>query len=171
MAESGEAVAVKSRLRTVILILALIGGEAAVIIAAMQMLSGPDAVKGESVLEGVEISQDDRIVEQLVVEGRFPNAKRGFTYIYDTEVYVQIRNRHREQVIAELEQFRNEIKAELTAIWRTAEPYDFDQPKLENLTRKVHALLNGRFGVDVETGETVVTKVVIVMGSGLRIDG
>jgi hypothetical protein len=39
------------------------------------------------------------------------------------------------------------------------------------LTRKVYALLSDRFGMDQESEEPIVTKVVIVMGTGLRIDG
>jgi hypothetical protein len=85
-------------------------------------------------------------------------------------VYVQVRNRHHDRVTAELEQFRNEIKADLTAIWRTSDPRHFDEPKLESLTRKVYALMNERFGLDQETGEPVVVKAVIVMSTGLRIE-
>ena len=42
---------------------------------------------------------------------------------------------------------------------------------LESLTRKTYALMDERFGLDQPTGEPIVHKVVIVMGTGLRIEG
>ncbi len=149
----------------------LVVGEALLVFGAMKMLSPPAEVQAGSPLESVEIPEEEKIVELLVVEGRFPNSKRGVTYLYDTEVYVQVKRRHQERVATELEQFRNEIKSELTAIWRTSEPHHFDEPRLENLTRKVYALLNDRFGADQVSGEPIIDKVVIVMGTGLRVDG
>lgn len=161
----------KSKLRTIILVGALVVGEAAVILGVLAVFKSPPEVQADSSLNAVELPEEERIVEQLVVDGRLPNAKRGVTYLYDTEVYVQVKRRHQEVVAAELEQFRNEIKAELTAIWRTSSPHHFDEPKLENLTRKVYAMLNERFGADTETNDPIVQKVVIVMGSGMRVDG
>ena len=58
----------------------------------------------------------------------------------------------------------------------TEPPQHFQEPRLENLTRKVYALLNERFGVDKnsksEDGQPqpIVTKVVIVMSTGFRVD-
>jgi hypothetical protein len=145
-------------------------GEAALILGLMAVFSGPPKVHGGSALETTEAPEEEKIVEQLVADARFANSKRGFTYLYDTEIYVQVKMRHKESVAAELEQFANEIKAELTTIWRTSDPHDFDEPGFETLMRKVHALMNQRFGVDPQTNEPVVQKVVIVMGTGMRVD-
>jgi len=81
-----------------------------------------------------------------------------------------VKSGHVEAVEAELEQFGNEIKAELSAIWRTSEPHHFQEPKLETLNRKVEAMLAERFGTDAETAEPVIAKCVIVMSTGFRID-
>ena len=99
-----------------------------------------------------------------------PNNKSGVTYIYATEIYVQVKQRNLEKVKGEIEQFQNEIKADITAIWRIAEPQHFQEPKLESLTRKVYALLDERFGMDKSHKEPIVSKVVIVMSTGFRID-
>ena len=56
------------------------------------------------------------------------------------------------------------------AIWRTADPQHFKEPRLETLTRKVTALLRDRFGSDDEAGGSIVEKCVIVMGTGFRVD-
>ncbi|NNM24473.1 MAG: hypothetical protein HKO59_00565, partial [Phycisphaerales bacterium] len=92
------------------------------------------------------------------------------SYLYSTEIYAQVKNKHSDVINEKVQQFYNEIKAEISAIWRTSEPHHFQEPKLENLTRKVHALLNERFGIDDDDGEPILTKCVIVMGTGFRVD-
>jgi hypothetical protein len=161
----------KSRLRTLLPFGIVVVGEAALIIGALMLFSGPPEVKGSDSLDPVMVPDDAKVVEQLVVDGRFANTKRGVTYIYQTEIYVQVKRRHQEQVAAELEQFRNEIKAQLNTVWRTSDPKHFDEPRLENLTRKVYALMSDRFGFDQESGDPIVTKVIIVMGTGMRVEG
>jgi hypothetical protein len=170
MAEPAEEPKPKSgRTRTLLLVAALVVGEAALILGVMALFSGPPEVEA-SALAVAEVPEDEKIVEQQVLSARLPNSKRGLTYLYETEIYVQVRRRHLERVATELEQFRYEIKAELTTVWRTSDPHDFDEPGFETLMRKVHALMNQRFGVDPQTNEPVVQKVVIVMGTGMRVD-
>ena len=161
----------KGRIKAMLPFAVVVIGEAALIIGALLLFSGPPEVQGNPNLDPVMVPEDEKVIEQLVVDARFANTKRGLTYIYQTEIYVQVKRRHQHQVSAELEQFRNEIKAQLNTIWRTSDARHFEEPRLENLTRKVYALMNGRFGVDPETGDPIVLKVVIVMGTGMRIDG
>ena len=70
----------------------------------------------------------------------------------------------------ELSQFRNEIKSEITAVWRTAEPRHLQEPRLQSLTRRIQTMLSDRFGVDRQRDEPIISKCVIVMGMGFRID-
>jgi hypothetical protein len=163
----------KGSLKTAIAVLVLLGLEAALIVGAMTIIGGePDVASADdSSLADVDNAEDNKIVEILVLDGKLPNAKAGLTYVYDTEIYVQVKAKHADLVNSELEQFYNEIKAEISAIWRTAEPPHFKEPKLENLTRKVYAMLDERFCADPETGESILVKCVIVMGTGIRVDG
>lgn len=168
---AAEAAPAKSGKKTMIMIVAALLVEAAVIVGAMMFLGGgPKKVSAVQVAHGDETDAGDKIVETQVLDAKLPNNKSGASYIYATEIYAQVRERHEEKVKAEIEQFQNEIKADITAIWRSAEPQYFQEPKLENLTRKVQALLNERFGMDKERNEPVVHKVVIVMSTGFRID-
>jgi flagellar basal body-associated protein FliL len=157
--------------KTMIMIMVMLALEAAVIVGAMKFLGGgPKEVSAVQVAHGEQDDAGDKIVETLVLDAKLPNNKAGASYIYATEIYAQVRQRHVDRVAGEIEQFQNEIKADITAIWRSAEPQYFQEPKLENLTRKVQALLNERFGMDKERNEPVVHKVVIVMSTGFRID-
>ena len=158
-------------MRTVMLVSALLIMEAALIVGLMMVLGGkPDVAGAGQTLPDEAQIEDERIVEVLVLDAKLPNAKTGVTYLYDTEIYVQVKQKYAERTAQEFEQFYNEIKADITAIWRTSDPRHFQEPKLENLTRKVYALLNGRVGMDQDDGEPILIKCVIVMGTGFRVD-
>jgi flagellar basal body-associated protein FliL len=160
----------KSPLKTLITLFGVLVVEAVVIIGAMKMMAGPAPVQATELAEPEVPAEEEKIQEILIFDGKLFNNKTGVTYLYDTEVYVQVKTVHAAAVEAELEQFGNEIKAELSAIWRTSEPHHFQEPKLETLNRKVAAMLNERFGAGADSSEPIIAKCVIVMSTGFRID-
>jgi hypothetical protein len=164
----------RKRRRSPIRLIAIVGSvlvlEAVVIIGAMLMLGGPAEVGAADVAATLDTPDDERIVEILVLDGKLPNNKSGVTYLYDTEIYVQVKKRYADQVAEELQQFRNEIKSEITAVWRTADMRHFQEPRLESLTRRIQTMLSDRFGIDKQRDEPIISKCVIVMGMGFRID-
>ncbi len=153
----------------------IVGGilvvEAVVIIGAMMLLGGPPAVDAAVPPATLDAPEDEKIIEILVIDGKLANNKSGVTYLYDTEIYLQVKQRYADRVNAELAQFRNEIKSEITAIWRTADVRHFQEPKLQTLTRRVQTMLDERFGVVPGEEEPIISKCVIVMGTGFRIEG
>ena len=161
----------RSPSRLVIIVGGIVAVEALVIIGAMTLLGGPPEVEAADLPAVLEAPEEERIVEILVLDGKLPNNKSGVTYVYDTEIYVQVKKRYADAVAEELSQFRNEIKSEITAAWRTAEPRHFQEPRLQSLTRRIQTMLSDRFGVDQQRDEPIISKCVIVMGMGFRIDG
>ncbi len=160
-----------SKSRTAMGVGAVLLLEAVVIVGAMMWFLGPSDVQADPEQVGhAPAAEEDRVREIQVLDRRLPNNKTGVTYLYDTEIYVQVRQRHAERVERELEQFRNEITAEINAIWRTSQPSHFREPNHENLNRKVDALLQERFGNDARTGDPIILRSIIVMGTGFRID-
>ncbi len=159
-----------SRKKTAVMMTAILVMEAAVIVGAFFLVGGPPDVSAMSATAEIEAAADERVIEMLVLDDRLPNNKSGITYIYDTEIYVQVKQRYESQVSAELDQFENEIRSEINAVWKTSEPQHFQEPMLETLTRKMYAMFDERFGADQETGERIISKCVIVMGTGMRID-
>ncbi len=160
----------KSPLKLMIVLGGILAVEAVVIIGAMLILGGPPDVEAAEVPAVMMAPEEERIVEILVLDAKLPNNKSGMTYLYDTEIYVQVKKRYSDQVDEELQQFRNEIKSEITAIWRTAEMRHFQEPRLESLTRRIQSMLSDRFGVDLQRDQPIISKCVIVMGMGFRID-
>ncbi len=160
----------KSPLKLMIILGGILAVEAVVIIGAMMILGGPPDVEAAEVPAVMTAPEEERIVEILVIDAKLPNNKSGMHYLYDTEIYVQVKKRYADQVSEELQQFRNEIKSEITAIWRTAELRHFQEPRLESLTRRIQIMLSDRFGVDHQRDQPIISKCVIVMGIGFRID-
>jgi flagellar basal body-associated protein FliL len=171
MAETNTASPKSARLKTMIIIAAVLLVEAAAVVGIMLVVGRPSDVRAEDPAIDLVLEEGDKIIEILVLDTRLPNSRSGLTYLYDTEIYVQVRKKHADRVIEHLEQFQNEIKSEIAAIWKTSEPDHFKEPKLENLKRKVYALLNERFGPSEDDDGPIIQKVVIIMGTGLRLDG
>ncbi len=161
----------RSPLRLILVVVGILMLEAVVIIGAMMVVGGPPDVEAAEVPAVLDAPEEEQIVEILVLDAKLPNNKSGVTYLYDTEIYVQVKKRYATDVADELQQFRNEIKSEITAIWRTAEMRHFQEPRLESVTRRIKAMLSARFGVDLQRDEPIISKCVIVMGMGFRIDG
>lgn len=170
MADEIEAPPKKSPLKLAVVGLVVLLIQAGIVIGAMMVVGKPAEVRSEDLLNVDQLPEEEQIVEILVLDAKLPNAKKGVTYLYDTEIYVQVKKKHELDVSKELEQFRNEIRAQITAIWRAAEPNHFLEPHMENLTRKAEALLRDRFDDDPEAEEPVIQKCVIVSGTGFRID-
>lgn len=161
----------KLNLKMLLLVGGLLLGEAALIIGAMMLLGrDPDVAMADGVEMDPLRAEQEKLVEVLVLDGKLPNAKSGVSYLYSTEVYVQVKKKHEQMVSDKVQQFYNEIKADVTAVWRTSDPRHFQEPRLETLTRKLNAMMQQRFGVDEEDGEPVVQKCIIVMGTGFRVD-
>ncbi|MHC5024640.1 MAG: hypothetical protein ACYTGG_12165 [Planctomycetota bacterium] len=171
MTDQNTASPKSARLKTLIIIAGVLVVEAAAIVGIMLLVGRPGEVQATSVGGDLVLNEEDKIVEILVLDTRLPNSRSGLTYLYDTEIYVQVRKRYADRLVDHLEQFQNEIKSEIGAIWKTSEPDHFREPKLENLKRKVYALLNERFGPSDDEQGPIIQKVVIVMGTGLRLDG
>ena len=160
---------VSSKKKTVIRMAIILVIEAVVIVGVFFIFGGPPEVSAMGP-DGIEAAEDEMIVEMLVLDDRLPNNKSGVTYIYDSSIYVQVKKKYERRVKSELDQFENEIRSKIYAVWKTSEPQAFQEPMLETLTRKIDAMFNERFGSDQETGERIITKCVIVMGTGMRID-
>jgi len=156
--------------KTMLVLAAMFIVEAVVIVGAFMLAGSPPEVGAMTSAADIESAEDEKLREILVLDDRLPNNKSGVTYLYATEIYIQAKRRHQGRIEAELDQFENEIRSEINAIWKTSEPQHFQEPMLETLTRKIDAMFNRRFGADQETGERIVSKCVIVMGTGMRVD-
>ncbi|MBM4113935.1 MAG: hypothetical protein FJ253_11310 [Phycisphaerae bacterium] len=142
---------------------ALLVGEAAAIVGLFAFVGRPASTNAEPTMAAAE---EDVVEEVPLFEGRLSNDRAGQVFVYDTDVYVQVRKGEAERIRREIERSRHELRAEIAAIWRSAEPAHFQEPRFETLTARLEAMLRDRFN---RGGRQGVVKAVVVSGAGIRL--
>ena len=145
--------------------------EGAVLGGVFMMMNKPKAAEATEPVVHVD-PEEEKLVEVLVLNERLSNDRSGLTYSYPTEIYVQVKKKDETWVTEEIERFKNELRADIAAVWRTAAPHHLQEPRMESMTRRVETLLRDRFDKHKEEGEneTVVQKCVIISGTGIRMN-
>lgn len=133
--------------------------EAGTIIGTMYFGGGPAEVKGDGITADDQAEQN-KLVEVEVVSGKFTNERTGRTYIYDTEIFATVRNKHADQFKEELESMKQRVRSDIDAIFRGADPAFFAERERSTLTRQIRAALQQRFGDSAE-GEPIVEDIII----------
>jgi hypothetical protein len=143
--------------------------EGVVLGGLFMMMNKPKAAEATEPTVHVD-PEEEKVVEVLVLNERLANDRSGLTFVYPTEIYVQVKKKDEEWVTEEIERFKNEIRADIAALWRTSEPHHLQEPRMESMTRRVETLLRERF--DKKDGETepILQKCVIVSGTGIRVN-
>jgi flagellar basal body-associated protein FliL len=149
----------------VVLLLAVEGG-------ALFFVFSKGAPKKVEAAEPVVVAnpEDEKLVELLVLDDRLVNDRTGISYLYQTEVYCKVRKKDEDWVKDEIERSKNEIRAQIGGIWRTAEPTHFQEPLFETLSRRVESVLRERFDHKSTDGKSVIDRCVLVVGTGIRIN-
>jgi flagellar basal body-associated protein FliL len=143
--------------------------EAAVLGGIFMMLNKPKSAEAEAPVVHID-PEEEKLVEVLVLNERLANDRSGLTFVYPTEIYVQVKKKHEAVVTEEIERLKNELRADIVALWRTAEPQHLQEPRMESMTRRVETLLRERFDKHGTEEEPVVQKCVIVSGTGIRMN-
>ena len=162
MAEEAQAAqgSKKMSLKTFLILAAVLLIEALGFTAAYLLWGGPAKVGAATTAEDAEAIKN-QLVEELVVTGKFQNIKSNRSYLYDTEVYIKVRQKDQKTIKEELESKRAAITMAIATIIRSAEPVHLDEPKLATVTRQIKAALEGLLSGDAETGKSRVAHVSI----------
>ena len=158
--EGGEAQAKKKPpIKTIAIVLVLLVVEGA---AVMMLVGGSGKPKETKAAEHVDpkAGEADKLVETLVLKDRFPNNHTGRSWIWDTEIQVQVKQKHQQHVSDLLTARAAEIKTGIARIWRTAQHNHFNEPGLETLTRQVTEFLNTVVGQSAD-GKSYLDRVLI----------
>lgn len=141
---------------------ALLVAEAAAIVGLFAFVGRPSATMADA-----PVIADEEVVEEIpLFQGRLSNDRAGTVLVFDTEIYVQVRKSEAERIRNEIERTRHELRAEISGIWRSAEPANFQESRFETLTARLEATLRDRFN---RAGRQGVSKVVVVSGAGIRL--
>ena len=157
-----------SRFKTFLLAGGLLVGEAVLLLGGYHYVAGPQSVSAESDQQIIDASEQ-RITELPLINERLTNNRLGAVYVYPVEIYVQVNEPDSEWWTELTNQYQNEIRAEIAALWRSADQMVLDDPKLEVMTRRVRTLLRTRFEGEANPEIPRICKVVIVPSTGFRI--
>ena len=111
----------------------------------------------------------EEFVEIRVFDDRVTNDASGATYQYKADVHLKVRVRHQAAVEQGIARAFNEIREEMSGIFRTAEPAHFLEPLHETLRGRIEAALRERFDGLSTDGRPTIERVLLVVGSGIRI--
>ncbi|MDH3584886.1 MAG: hypothetical protein OER86_11800 [Phycisphaerae bacterium] len=148
-----------SMMKAIVVLVVVLLLEGGTITATMYLAGGPREAQGQSVEDEQEAALN-KPSELLVVKDRYSNTRSGRQFLYDTEIYITVRTRHRESVEAQLKDQQAQIAMEIGTIMRSSVPAVFEEPTLGSLRRKIKAMLDERLGTDAE-GESIAQQVVM----------
>jgi hypothetical protein len=145
--------------------------EVVTVVVVFALAGGPKTVSADQSHTGAAALAEDgnKETEELVIQDRFANSRRGDVYLYDTEVYVVVRKRHQEKVKEQLKGMSAQIHADIATIFRRADPSFMHEDELQILSRQIKAALDLRFGPD-PAGEPIVLRVLMTKCTEYRID-
>jgi hypothetical protein len=129
---------------------------------------GPAPIQADASLPD-ELADQERQVEVLVIAEKFQNTRTGRSYLYDTEIYVIIRNKDVDDIDKSIQGMQAQLSTEIATIYRRAEPSYMMEPDLATLTRQIGAVLTEKLGVDGD-GEPFVMGTLIKKCIRIRAD-
>ncbi|MEM1209892.1 MAG: hypothetical protein AAF586_04440 [Planctomycetota bacterium] len=155
-------------IKTIVAVAAVLLIEAIAISAVFILSQGPEAVVADEAAVDAA-AEGERPVEHMVVADKFQNTRTGRAYLYDTEVYIVVKNKHLGDVVERIDLMRARVSTDIAEIFRKAEPSHLLEPELATLRRQIRAALTERLGYDAD-GETLVMEVVIPRCKQYRAD-
>lgn len=110
----------------------------------------PPAVEA-STLEDDQKAKEQDLVEVLLVGGKFQNTRQGAqAYMYQTSIYVLVKQKDQAYVEEQIKAEINRITDEIIEVFARAEPAELSAPERLELKRKIMAKCNERFKVDAD---------------------
>ena len=145
---------------TPIIVVAAVMVVEAVIVAGLFMFMGGRTEVAADVTVPDEIAALEEPVEVMLIASKFQNTSSGENYLYDTEIYGRVKQKHQEKVEELTQQMIGRIKNDVTVIFRRASPTHLEEYDLATLTRQIKASLVPKFGKDPD-GEPYLTDLII----------
>lgn len=158
----------KLPIKSIVAIAGIMAVEAGVFIAVLGM-GGPQ--KGQAAEQKAQLVDDagEQTQELLIVDDKFQNLQTGRVWIWDTAVYVQVKNKSAEQVKKTLERRSAEIKEGVSQIISRAQHAQLKEPERQTLNRQITAFLETIFEPGAD-GKPMIERVLIPKCRGFPAD-
>lgn len=169
--QSGEAQSPPKKLSIKMLgiMAALMIAEGAGVYVLVSMTAGSSS--SATTLEGTAEAEKQQTKEVLLIEDRFQNVSSGTVWLWDTSIYLQIRNKNADRVEKVMKQREAEIQEGVAKIFRRAEDRHLrDDPGLDTIVRQLTAYLNDVFGTDKDD-LPLIERIIIPKCTGINAGG
>lgn len=154
-------------LKTCMMLMGIFLVEAFAVTGLFVFLS-PDSASASD-KKAVAAAMAEKDVEIPVVKDKFANSLSGRTYLYDTEVVISSRNKHKEDVKKLLGEREAHIRADIAEIFRAAEPVHLHETTLATIRRQIQSRLNHHLG-NSDENESYILEVIIPKCTKYRVD-
>lgn len=159
----------KLGIKTIGIIAAMMIAEGAGVYFLVSMTSAPKT--SSAAIAGEQDAEREKTQEILLVEDRFQNIDSGAVWLWDTSIYLQVRNKNVDRVQEVMKRREAEIKEGVSLIFRRAEHrHLYADPGLETVTRQLTAYLNEVFGTDKDE-LPLIERVIVPKCTGINTAG
>ena len=142
----------RKSLKIIIAVAVILFLEIGTVFVTAVLTNKPQVAVGDPFMDDAS-ADEERIVEVPVLHERFPNRKQGIVILYDTEIALEVKKKHQDDVMQTIEENQARIKTVIGTIWRNAEPRHFNEPYLSTLTRQTKDALAEIIDEKVPEGE------------------
>lgn len=158
----------KMPLKVVAVVAGIMLAEAAGVVLLVGMMSRPPQEAAAEV-HGEDHNELEGTVEIELVDDRFQNMQSGRVWSWEIAVFLKVKKKNEEFVMAQLEERAAEIKEGVSQIIRRAQHIHLKEPDLTTLNRQVRAFLDKALGTDPE-GDSRIERVMIPKCKGIQLE-
>lgn len=143
--------------------------EGAGIFIVLKLTSGGPQAADAAVLEGQAEAEAESMQEILLVEDKFQNMQSGRVWLWDTQIYLKVRQKNASTVEGVLERRQAEVKEGIAMIFRKAQDRHLREPGLETIGRQLKSYVDEVFGTDPD-GFARVDRIIVPTMQGFPAD-
>jgi len=114
--------------------------------------------------------EGEKSTELKVLEEKFQNMQTGKVWFWDISVFVQIKQKHAENVKKRLEARAAEINEEVSRLVARAQHAQLKEPDRQTLSKQVSAVVMKMFEPADEKAEVLIDRVIIARCRGIPFD-
>lgn len=144
----------------IVVVTAMLIGEAVVVAGMFLLLGGPAEVQADPAVADL-LAEGERPVTLEVLAEKFQNKKSGESFLYDVEVFATTRKKHEEDAARLLEEQEAAIRFEVMVLFRKAEPAFLREATLQTLTRQIRVVVQEAIGNVPGTDEPYFDDVIL----------
>lgn len=167
--KAAEAPKKRFPLKTLLMLVGVLLMEVITVVVAFSLAGGPEPVSADRTGASTLVDDGNKEVEELVIQDRFANSRRGDVYLYDAEIFVVVQKKHQEKVKTDLKSMSAQVHSDILTIFRRADPSFMHEDELQTLSRQIKSALDARLGVDAD-GQPIVRRVLMTRCTEYRID-